>query len=124
MSRTPAVFYACPAAACRNPGPIALAYADCCGRFIDHWDASPRPTPNASCVALHRLCAQATDYLLALHPATAPTLDFDTQWLGLRKCATSRSVETYDHAEVRIRLPAAAWAASAVAPARTQPLRA
>ncbi len=106
MSRTPAV----PSAACacgrlQGSGPKAkpLAYADCCGRFIDHWDA--QPAPDAECLMRSRYTAFVqgrADYLLATwHPSHRPqSLDFDAaaQWLGLE--VRGHWVKDPDHAEV------------------------
>ncbi len=65
-----------------------LAYADCCGRYLDHWDTAP--APDAQSLMRSRYTAFATeraDYLLATwHASTRPAvLDFDTgaRWLGL-----------------------------------------
>ena len=106
MSRTPAV----PSAACacgrlQGSGAKAkpLAYADCCGRFIDHWDT--QPAPDAECLMRSRYTAfvcERADYLQATwHASTRPaTLDFDAgaKWLGLdvRRYATTDA----DHAVV------------------------
>ena len=66
----------------------AVAYADCCGRFVDHFDATP--APDAEHLMRSRYCAfvlERADYLLATwHSSTRPaTLDFDAgaKWLGL-----------------------------------------
>ena len=106
MSRTPAVpSAACPCGRLQGSGPKAkpLAYADCCGRFIDHWDA--QPAPDAECLMRSRYTAfvcERADYLLATwHPSHRPaTLDFDpaTQWLGLE--VRGHWVKDVDHAEV------------------------
>ena len=81
-----------PAAACpcgrqdarRRP----LAYADCCGRYLDHGDQAP--APDAESLMRSRYTAfvrERADYLRATwHPEHCPaTLDFDpaTKWLGL-----------------------------------------
>lgn len=58
MSRTPAVpSAACPCGRLQGSGAKAkpLAYADCCGRFIDHWDA--QPAPDAECLMRSRYTA-------------------------------------------------------------------
>ncbi len=66
----------------------AVAYADCCGRFVDHF--STAPAPDAEYLMRSRYSAfvlERADYLLATwHPSTRPaSLDFDeaTKWLGL-----------------------------------------
>lgn len=65
-----------------------LAYADCCGRYIDHWDEAP--APDAESLMRSRYTAfvrERADYLQATwHASTRPaTLDFDAgaRWLGL-----------------------------------------
>ena len=105
MSRTPAVSSAaCPCGRLQGSGPKAklLAYADCCGRFIDHWDA--QPAPDAECLMRSRYTAfvcERADYLLATwHPSHRPaSLDFDAaaQWLGLE--VRGHWVKDVDHAE-------------------------
>ena len=106
MSRTPAVpSAACPCGRLQGSGAKAkpLAYADCCGRFIDHWDA--QPAPDAECLMRSRYTAfvcERADYLLATwHPSHRPALlDFDAaaQWLGLE--VRGHWVKDVDHAEV------------------------
>ncbi len=66
----------------------AVAYADCCGRFVDHF--SDAPAPDAEHLMRSRYSAfvlERADYLLATwHSSTRPTsLDFDAgaKWLGL-----------------------------------------
>ena len=77
--------------------------ADCCGRYVDHWDTTP--APDAESLMRSRYTAfvgEHTDYLLATwHPSTRPAvLSFDAgaQWLGLEVRA-HRSTGA-DHAEV------------------------
>ena len=106
MSRTPAVpSAACPCGRLQGSGAKAkpLAYADCCGRFIDHWDA--QPAPDAECLMRSRYTAfvcERADYLLATwHASHRPaSLDFDAaaQWLGLE--VRGHWVKDVDHAEV------------------------
>jgi SEC-C motif-containing protein len=64
------------------------AYADCCGRFVDHF--SDAPAPDAAHLMRSRYSAfvlERADYLQATwHPSTRPaSLDFDAgaKWLGL-----------------------------------------
>ena len=104
MSRTPANT-ACPCGRLQGSGGKAkpLAYADCCGRFIDHWDT--QPAPDAECLMRSRYTAfvcERADYLLATwHPSHRPALlDFDAaaQWLGLE--VRGHWVKDADHAEV------------------------
>ena len=92
-----------------------VTYADCCGRFVDNFDASP--APDAEHLMRSRYSAfvhERADYLLATwHPNTRPaSLDFDAgaKWLGLDVRAHQM---TGDHtAEVtfvaRYRLPSGA----------------
>lgn len=106
MSRTPAVpSAACPCGRLQGSGAKAkpLAYADCCGRFIDHWDA--QPAPDAEYLMRSRYTAfvrEDAGYLLATwHPSHRPeSLDFDAaaQWLGLE--VRGHWVKDADHAEV------------------------
>lgn len=106
MSRTPAVpSAACPCGRLQGSGGKAkpLAYADCCGRFLDHWDT--QPAPDAECLMRSRYTAfvcERADYLLATwHPSHRPaSLDFDAaaQWLGLE--VRGHWVQNADHAEV------------------------
>ncbi|BDU59267.1 UPF0225 protein [Limnohabitans sp. MORI2] len=64
------------------------AYADCCGRYVDHFGDAP--APDAEHLMRSRYSAfvlERADYLLTTwHPSTRPaSLDFDeaTKWLGL-----------------------------------------
>ena len=66
----------------------AVAYTECCGRFIDHWDTVP--APDAAHLMRSRYAAFVREhaaYLLATwHASTRPAaLDFEAQakWLGL-----------------------------------------
>lgn len=65
-----------------------LAYADCCGRYVEHFDSTP--APDAQHLMRSRYSAfvrERAEYLQATwHPRTRPAaLDFDpaTRWLGL-----------------------------------------
>ena len=67
---------------------IPLAFADCCGRYLDHWDDAP--APDAESLMRSRYTAfvhERADYLRATwHASTRPdTLDFEpgARWLGL-----------------------------------------
>ena len=80
-----------------------LALADCCGRYLDHFDTTP--APDAQRLMRSRYSAfvlQRRDYLLATwHTSTRPaTLDFelDARWLGLE--VRSQRMLDADHAEV------------------------
>jgi SEC-C motif-containing protein len=65
-----------------------VAYVDCCGRFVDHFNDAA--APDAERLMRSRYSAftlERADYLLATwHSSTRPvSLDFDagTKWLGL-----------------------------------------
>lgn len=80
-----------------------LAYAECCGRYLDHWEGAP--APDAESLMRSRYTAfvrERADYLRATwHPDHCPaTLDFDpgTQWLGLE--VREHRVTGPDQAEV------------------------
>ena len=81
----------------------ALAYADCCGRYLDHWDATPAPDAESLMRSRYTaFVAERAEYLQATwHSTTRPAaLEFDAgaKWLGL----TVRSHRTTgaDRAEV------------------------
>ena len=66
----------------------AVAYAECCGRYVEHY--SQVPAPNAEHLMRSRYSAfvrMRPDYLLATwHSRTRPAsldLDAGTKWLGL-----------------------------------------
>ena len=80
-----------------------LAYADCCGRFVDHF--STTPAPDAEHLMRSRYSAfvrEQANYLLATwHSSTRPaSLDFDAgaKWLGLE--VREHTVTGVDTAEV------------------------
>jgi SEC-C motif-containing protein len=65
-----------------------MAYADCCGSYLDHWDTCA--APDAQSLMRSRYSAyvlRRADYLLATwHPSARPqTLEFEAgvKWLGL-----------------------------------------
>lgn len=65
-----------------------LAYANCCGRYVDHWDACP--APDAESLMRSRYSAFVREderYLLATwHASKRPSrvrFDVGGQWLGL-----------------------------------------
>lgn len=67
----------------------AVAYSQCCGRFIDHWDTNP--APDAEHLMRSRYTAfvrENAQYLLnTWHTSQRPeTLDFEpaAKWLGLQ----------------------------------------
>lgn len=81
----------------------ALAYADCCGRYLNHWDATTAPDAESLMRSRYTaFVAERADYLQATwHPDTRPAaLEFEAgaKWLGL----TVRSHRTTgaDQAEV------------------------
>ena len=66
----------------------AVAYADCCGRFVDHFNDVPAPDAEHLMRSRYSAFVMArADYLLATwHCSTRPaSLDFDAgaKWLGL-----------------------------------------
>ena len=92
----------CPCGAL-SPRQKALVYADCCGRYVEHFDATP--APDAERLMRSRYSAfvlQRRDYLLATwHASQRPaTLEFEpgAHWLGL--AVRSHRVLDVDHAEV------------------------
>jgi SEC-C motif-containing protein len=81
----------------------AASYADCCGRFVDHFNDVP--APDAEHLMRSRYSAfalECADYLLATwHSSTRPvSLDFDAcaKWLGLE--VREHTVTGADAAEV------------------------
>lgn len=81
----------------------ALAYADCCGRYLDAFEATP--VPDAESLMRSRYTAfvrERADYLLATwHASHRPAqLDFDAgmRWLGLQ--VKDRKQVDAEHAEV------------------------
>jgi SEC-C motif-containing protein len=81
----------------------AVAYADCCARFVDHFNDAP--APDAEYLMRSRYSAfvlERADYLLATwHSSTRPaSLDFDAgvKWLGLE--VREHKVTGADAAEV------------------------
>lgn len=80
-----------------------LAYAQCCGRYIEHFDAVPAPDPESLMRSRYTAYVrERADYLLATwHASTRPAkLDFElgARWLGLE--VRSRSMRDGEHAEV------------------------
>ncbi len=80
-----------------------VAYADCCGRFVDHFDTAP--APDAEQLMRSRYSAfvhEQANYLLATwHRSTRPaSLDFEAgaKWLGLE--VREHTVTGTDTAEV------------------------
>ena len=65
-----------------------LAYAACCGRYVEHFDTMPAPDAQSLMRSRYTaFVAERADYLQATwHTTTRPAaLDFDvgTKWLGL-----------------------------------------
>ena len=86
-----------------SPKRLPLAFADCCGRYLDHFDSTP--APDAEHLMRSRYSAfvqERHDYLLATwHPSQRPPaleLQAHAQWLGLE--VRSHRVQDADHAEV------------------------
>jgi SEC-C motif-containing protein len=86
-----------------SPQRRPLAWADCCGRYVEHFDTTP--APDAESLMRSRYSAfvhERTDYLLATwHASTRPAqleTDAGTRWLGLEVRAHQAVDAT--HAEV------------------------
>ena len=87
----------------RDRRELPLAYAQCCGRYVDDFENTP--ATDAESLMRSRYTAfvrERADYLLATwHASTRPSeLSFEpgVKWLGLD--VRSRSVLDADHAEV------------------------
>lgn len=87
-SASPSIPAACPCGRTTAKGQ-SVAYRDCCGRFIDHWDAAP--APDAEHLMRSRYTAfvrENAPYLQATWHASQrpPALDFEpgAKWLGLQ----------------------------------------
>lgn len=87
----------------REAGRRALAYVQCCGRYLDHFDITP--APDAESLMRSRYTAfvlERADYLLATwHTSHRPaSIEFDpsVKWLGLEVRSHRQVDET--HAEV------------------------
>ncbi len=68
--------------------PVARAYGDCCGRYVEHWDNTPAPDAESLMRSRYTaFVAERADYLKATwHTTTRPAaLDFEAgaKWLGL-----------------------------------------
>ena len=97
----PPPFQPCPCG--RQVGKRPLAYVNCCGRYLDHFDAAP--APDAESLMRSRYTAfvsERADYLLVTwHASHRPaSIDFDpgVKWLGLE--VRSHSQRDATHAEV------------------------
>ena len=80
-----------------------LAYADCCGRYLDHFASTPAPDAESLMRSRYSAFVQGrTDYLAATwHPSTRPVdvaADQGTTWLGLE--VRAHRVVDADHADV------------------------
>jgi SEC-C motif-containing protein len=87
----------------RQAGKRALVYAQCCGRYLDHFESAP--APDAESLMRSRYCAfvaERAGYLLATwHTSHRPmSIEFDpgTKWLGL-EVRSHRQLDAA-HAEV------------------------
>lgn len=92
----------CPCGRCNAAGQ-ALAYAQCCGRYVE--DLAGTPAPDAESLMRSRYSAfvrERADYLLATwHASKRPsqiTFDPGVKWLGL--AVRDFKVIDADHAEV------------------------
>ncbi|MES2508366.1 MAG: YchJ family metal-binding protein [Pseudomonadota bacterium] len=90
---------------CGRMGPAKkpLAYADCCGRFVDHFDATPAPDAESLMRSRYSAFVLGRDaYLRATwHASTCPAdvaADVATQWLGLE--VRGHQLQDADHATV------------------------
>lgn len=80
-----------------------IAFAACCGRYLDHFDETPAPDAESLMRSRYTAFTQGrADYLLATwHPSTRPAtlaLDADTRYIGLD--VRSRQQRDAAHAEV------------------------
>ena len=89
----------------RDRRDFPVAYAMCCGRYVEGAADAAVPAPDAESLMRSRYTAfvrERADYLLATwHASTRPaSIDFEpgVKWLGLD--VRSRSVLDADHAEV------------------------
>ena len=94
--------HACPCG-CVDAKKRTVAYADCCGRFIDHFkDLSAPDAEHLMRSRYSGFVLARADYLLATwHSSTRPaSLDFDAgaKWLGLE--VREHKVTSADTAEV------------------------
>jgi SEC-C motif-containing protein len=92
-----------PCACGRQAGKRALAYAQCCGRYLDHFDTAP--APDAESLMRSRYTAfvgERAGYLLSTWHAShrPPSIEFDpgVKWLGL-EVRSHRQIDG-THAEV------------------------
>ena len=86
----------CPCGATHRRRP--LAYADCCGRYVEQFDAEPAPSAEALMRSRYSaFVRENAAYLLATwHASTRPAqLDFEpgAKWLGLEVRAGAQTGE-------------------------------
>ena len=86
----------CPCGATHRRRP--LAYADCCGRYVEHFDTEPAPSAEALMRSRYSaFVRENAAYLLATwHASTRPAqLDFEpgAKWLGLEVRADAQTGE-------------------------------
>lgn len=72
----------------RQAGKRALAYASCCGRYLDHFASTPAPDAESLMRSRYTaFVAERADYLLATwyssHRPTSIEFDPGVKWLGL-----------------------------------------
>mgnify|MGYP003585021244 FL=1 len=94
-----------------------MAYAACCGRFVEHFDSTP--APDAESLMRSRYSAfvlENASYLLATWHASQrpPQLDFEpgVRWLGLDVRSHTRQDDTHAQVEFVARLRDAGGRAS------------
>ena len=87
----------------RQASKLALAYAQCCGRYLEHFDTAPAPDAESLMRSRYTaFVAERADYLLATwHTSQRPeSIEFDpgVKWLGLE--VRNHSTQDAIHAEV------------------------
>lgn len=97
----PSPSQACPCG--RAAGKQTLAYAHCCGRYLDHFESAPAPDAESLMRSRYSaFVAERAGYLLATwHASHKPaSIDFDpgVKWLGL-EVRSHRQIDA-THAEV------------------------
>ncbi len=86
-----------------GPAKKPLAYADCCGRFVDHFESAPAPDAESLMRSRYSAFVLGRDaYLRATwHASTCAAdvaADTGTQWLGLE--VRGHQLQDDDHATV------------------------
>ena len=104
---------------CGRAGPQGrpLAYDQCCGRYLDHFDTTPAPdAPSLMRSRYSAFVREDAAYLLATwHPGERPErLDFEpgARWLGLEVRSHSQQDDTHAQVEFVARLRSAGGRAS------------